>query len=539
MPISGVSPYDPGAGTAVARTIPGLRRFSVPKKPVRSAATDESRRAVVDRPVPGNRRGLFGSVACFVLPSPVHANNRWRVIGNIALAYALVFFSLGIVHIPFVLHAAPTSISTACAIFWRDLVASHLGHWFLYGAMVTLLCYSEGLFDRGGDDGRTEHFAGVVKAVGWATVLLGGGLYLCRAPVEAPILAGLSSLMMANLIVAEMIRHMVQSHATTSGRRTKNVLIVGTTATAREVARQLASPHQQARRLKGFVSQLGNYEPGVLGTIDDLAQIARAEYVDEIIIASEGDRQLAERAVAEALRSHLDVSIVPDLFARWPNRLSMQSVGSVPLISVHEEPIPRAGLLLKRAMDVVISATTLAVLSPLLLLVAMAIKLESRGPFCYCGLRAGKKGRCFRCYKFRTMYADADRHKDELRCRNERRGPTFKIANDPRITPLGHVLRRYSLDELPQLWNVLTGTMSMVGPRPHPLDDYQAYGLEDKRRLDVLPGLTGLWQIKARTDPSFRTNMALDLEYIENWSLGMDFMILLKTIPAVLRGTGA
>jgi lipopolysaccharide/colanic/teichoic acid biosynthesis glycosyltransferase len=174
-----------------------------------------------------------------------------------------------------------------------------------------------------------------------------------------------------------------------------------------------------------------------------------------------------------------------------------------------------------------------------MIVIAGAIKFESAGTIFYGALRAGKKGRTFECYKFRTMYADADRNKDELRVRNERRGPTFKIANDPRITSLGRVLRRYSLDELPQLWNVLSGTMSLVGPRPHPLDDYLRYALEDRRRLDVSPGITGLWQVSARTDSSFATNMALDLEYIENWSLGMDMVILLKTIPAVLAGTGA
>jgi lipopolysaccharide/colanic/teichoic acid biosynthesis glycosyltransferase len=136
------------------------------------------------------------------------------------------------------------------------------------------------------------------------------------------------------------------------------------------------------------------------------------------------------------------------------------------------------------------------------------------------------------------MHAGADQLKEALRARNERQGATFKIAHDPRITPLGRLLRRYSLDELPQLWNVLTGTMSLVGPRPHPLDDQNRYQLEDFRRLDVAPGITGLWQVTAREDPSFQTNMTLDLEYIENWTFATDLKMLLKTPLSVLRGTG-
>jgi lipopolysaccharide/colanic/teichoic acid biosynthesis glycosyltransferase len=171
--------------------------------------------------------------------------------------------------------------------------------------------------------------------------------------------------------------------------------------------------------------------------------------------------------------------------------------------------------------------------------IALMIKVASPGQVLYLAKRVGLKGRRFICYKFRTMVSDADRLKDGLRAGNERLGPCFKIAADPRITRVGQFLRRYSLDELPQLWNVLRGEMSMVGPRPHPLDDFQHYRLEHLRRLDVTPGITGLWQVTARRDPSFQRNMALDLEYIERWSLRMDLWILWKTMFVVLQGNGA
>jgi len=177
-------------------------------------------------------------------------------------------------------------------------------------------------------------------------------------------------------------------------------------------------------------------------------------------------------------------------------------------------------------------------LAPALALIAIVIKMNSAGPVLYAALRAGRKGRSFRCYKFRTMVRDADALKGDLRKRNQRQGPIFKITNDPRITWVGRFLRRYSLDELPQLLNVLKGEMSLVGPRPHPLDDFSAYSIEHLPRLDVTPGITGLWQVTARRDPSFQAGMNLDLEYIHRWSLGMDLRILLKTVWEVLRGSG-
>jgi lipopolysaccharide/colanic/teichoic acid biosynthesis glycosyltransferase len=189
-------------------------------------------------------------------------------------------------------------------------------------------------------------------------------------------------------------------------------------------------------------------------------------------------------------------------------------------------------------VDVAVAGFLLTVLIPLLLLIAVLVELQSPGPVLYAALRAGRKGRPFRCYKFRTMVQNADDLKARLRQSNQRKGPFFKIAGDPRITPLGRLLRRYSLDEFPQLWNVLKGDMSLVGPRPHPLDDFEAYDIEHFARLDMLPGITGLWQVTARRDPSFQRGMDLDREYIRNWSLHSDLRILLKTVQAVIGGSG-
>jgi lipopolysaccharide/colanic/teichoic acid biosynthesis glycosyltransferase len=196
------------------------------------------------------------------------------------------------------------------------------------------------------------------------------------------------------------------------------------------------------------------------------------------------------------------------------------------------------GPFLKRIMDVVLSVIALVLLWPLMLVIAIAIKLESCDRVIYPSLRLGERGRRFACYKFRTMVAGANELKDSLRRLNQRRGPLFKIANDPRVTRFGRFLRRYSLDELPQFWNVLKGDMSLVGPRPLPVEDCAEHISEHCRRLRVKPGVTGLWQVLARANPSFEVCMMLDLAYIEKWSLLLDYRILMKTIPAVLAGEG-
>jgi lipopolysaccharide/colanic/teichoic acid biosynthesis glycosyltransferase len=205
---------------------------------------------------------------------------------------------------------------------------------------------------------------------------------------------------------------------------------------------------------------------------------------------------------------------------------------------LHYEPIPPVGLFLKRLVDLVIALPALIFIIPIWAIISAAIKLDSHGPVLYCSRRVGKGGRIFNCYKFRSMIANADDSKEDLRRHNQRHGPTFKIKNDPRLTRLGPFLRRYSIDELPQILNVIRGEMSIVGPRPHPHDDVVRYRPEDLRRCVVKPGLTCLWQVKARRSPSFDINMDLDMQYIDGWSLMLDLKLILLTFAAVLRGDG-
>jgi exopolysaccharide biosynthesis polyprenyl glycosylphosphotransferase len=335
-------------------------------------------------------------------------------------------------------------------------------------------------------------------------------------------------------------RPRITSIANSSSNRVdmRHVLIVGAGPVARRVASCLEAHPETRRKVCGFLDNEKPLTGRVLGRLSDLALLARREFVDEVILAAPQDGDLARSVVREARRLRLDVKIVPELFGCTPFGTEFERAGDLLMIPLHAERIPAGRLILKRIFDVTMAVAALIVLSPLFAAIAALIKLDSSGPVFYCAPRAGRKGRHFPCFKFRTMVANANEWKDRLREGNERSGPFFKIADDPRITRVGRVLRRYSLDELPQLWNVLKGDMSLVGPRPHPLDDVAGYEIEHLSRLDVTPGITGLWQVTARRNPSFQRGMELDREYIRTWSLRLDMNILFRTVRAVVDGSG-
>jgi exopolysaccharide biosynthesis polyprenyl glycosylphosphotransferase len=315
------------------------------------------------------------------------------------------------------------------------------------------------------------------------------------------------------------------------------VLIVGAGGLGHRLAKHLEEHPELGRSVCGFLDDRKLPRKGVTGHTADLPELARTGFVDEVILAGPHDREKTLRVVRAARQLRLDVKMAPDLFG-FESLWETERIGSIPLISLHEERLPLAGLFLKRTLDAVSATAALVLIAPVLALIATLIRLDSPGPVIYAAPRAGRKGRPFRCFKFRTMVQDADALKEGLRQRNQRQGPCFKITDDPRITRAGRFLRRHSLDELPQLWNVLRGEMSLVGPRPHPLDDFSGYAIEHLARLDVVPGMTGLWQVTARRNPSFQAGMSLDIDYIHRWSLGMDLRILLKTAAVVLRGSG-
>jgi len=322
------------------------------------------------------------------------------------------------------------------------------------------------------------------------------------------------------------------------GLGVQHVVIVGAGPIGQAFQDYLESHRHLGKMFCGFVDERPTSSAGWLGKPGDLPRLLREHFVDEVYFTPEADRDLIMDVAMQARQEGISVKVVPDLYDGLALGAHVTHIGNVPVLELNRQPIPAVGLLVKRIMDLGVALLLAIVAGPLMLLVAFAIKIDSPGPVLYAAWRVGQKGRRFRCYKFRTMVADADAHKERLRHMNERNGATFKISNDPRITRIGRFLRRYSIDELPQLINVIRGEMSVVGPRPHPVDDYSQYQIADLRRLDVLPGITGLWQVCARQDPSFEKNVMLDLEYIQNWTVWADLRILMKTVPEVLRGAG-
>jgi exopolysaccharide biosynthesis polyprenyl glycosylphosphotransferase len=277
----------------------------------------------------------------------------------------------------------------------------------------------------------------------------------------------------------------------------------------------------------------------VVGTLDTLFQNARKQFVDEIFFTTTCERGIIQDVLRQARIHGVDLRMVPEMYDGLAWNSPIEYIGQFPTIPLHCGEVPEIGFMLKRIVDIVFSSVALILLSPVLLLIAIAVKLDSHGPVFYLSERVGKKGRIFRCCKFRTMVRDAEKRRAEMMHMNERDGVLFKISNDPRITALGTLLRKYSLDELPQFFNVLVGDMSIVGPRPPIASEVKEYKLSHLRRLDVTPGITGLWQVQARQDPSFDSYVSLDVTYIEKWSLWLDFKIIVRTIGVVFSGTGS
>jgi exopolysaccharide biosynthesis polyprenyl glycosylphosphotransferase len=378
-----------------------------------------------------------------------------------------------------------------------------------------------------------------------AGLLLTGSLYLVHADdIPRSIVLIMLALVAISLGLRRLFYRVLLYRRFDRGVGTRNVLIVGTGPDAHALRQHLESIRHLGYSFKGFIelpncsSRFATPSTDIAGCFEDLFQTARKQFVDEIFFTTPCERGIIQDAVEEARVKGIDLRVVPDMYdgLAWNSRI--EYIGQFPTIPLHCGEVPEIGLFFKRLFDIVFSGLALMLLSPVLIAVAVAIKLDSPGPIFYFSDRIGKKGVVFRCIKFRTMVRDADQRRAELMHMNERDGVLFKVTNDPRITPVGRFLRKYSLDELPQFINVLKGDMSVVGPRPPMGSEVKEYTLSHLRRLDVTPGITGLWQVQGRQDPSFASYISLDVHYIENWSLWLDFKIIMRTIGVVFAGTG-
>jgi exopolysaccharide biosynthesis polyprenyl glycosylphosphotransferase len=329
------------------------------------------------------------------------------------------------------------------------------------------------------------------------------------------------------------------------GRGQRFALILGSPSRAGELAGWLRT-HDGGYEIAGYLDWTGGEEEPSdgelprLGTLEDLTRLLETRSVDEVVLELVPHRwEEMQRALALCEEVGVDVRIRPDIFGAALAKAYVDDLGGAPVLTYTTVPSHPGALLLKQALDYTLAGTAVVLLAPVMAATALLIKWTSPGPVLFRQERCGRNGRRFMLYKFRSMVRDAEQLRKELLDRNEMSGPVFKIARDPRVTPIGRFLRKTSLDELPQLFNVLRGEMSLVGPRPPIPEEVAQYERWQRRRLSMKPGITCLWQVNGRNEIDFEEWMKLDLHYIDTWSLKLDLLILLRTVGVVLSSRGA
>lgn len=375
--------------------------------------------------------------------------------------------------------------------------------------------------------------AGVVALT--ALLFLLRSIYLSRLFIAAFAVTNVVCLALGRVLMRVVVRVWLKRPMNVS-----NVIVVGTGAQAARVAALIREHKNWGLNFSGYVSDVGNSDNASLGSIDGISELVHRYHVDEVIFAVPHERVASLEDVFlmledEGVNARLLLSVFPHMIAK----VHIEELEDVPLLTFTTLPTDENALFVKRVFDVVISLVMLIAAAPVIALIAAAIKIDSQGNVIFSQERCGINGKLFKMHKFRSMYVDAERRLGEVKDFNELDGPVFKIKNDPRITKVGMFLRRSSLDELPQLWNVLKGEMSLVGPRPPLASEVALYERWQRRRLSMKPGLTCIWQVSGRSNIGFADWMRLDLQYIDNWSLWLDLKIVVMTIPAVIFGKGA
>ncbi|MFM1847250.1 MAG: hypothetical protein RL417_724, partial [Pseudomonadota bacterium] len=392
-------------------------------------------------------------------------------------------------------------------------------------------------------------------------VLLAATLFLLKLDLSRSFIAifcGLVGVLLAaeRLLVLRLLRFWRGQ-----GKNFRNIIICGVGEQAQRLAGEIAARPELGIRVRGFADlhpleyaperhrdlraalvALGIPRSGrIIVGCEELGRALKEYAVDEVIFTDVATVMAeVEEMVLVCSEQGVRTTIAADLFSLGMVKSGLSYFGGMPLIHFQTPPGDRWELTVKRWLDIGVSGALLIALLPIFGAVALAVRLSSPGPILFHQRRMGLNGRIFVMYKFRSMFVDAEDRLHELRDRNEMAGPVFKLKDDPRVTPVGRVLRRFSLDELPQLWNVFIGDMSLVGPRPPIPGEVSLYERRDRRRLSMRPGITCTWQVSGRNDiKDFESWVKLDLEYIDNWSLGRDMVLLARTIPAVLFGVGA
>ena len=421
-------------------------------------------------------------------------------------------------------------------VAWSDIK-----HWIPFAYLVTVLAFAR--VDLYADRTRRPGLARIATALFQATVI---ALVFALADGQhfSSYFIFYGTLFFATIYIAALreLHLRVSGWLLDRAGYARRAVLVGSGKHIDEVARALADRSRTRVDIVGYISLNPRPRNGLrsLGALPDLPGVLELEAVQEVIIADPDFPQ--DKAVELVDMCHqrgVTVQVAPSTMEILIDRAEFAPGHTVPLFTLRPPVFEGVDYAVKRTFDLVVACVSLIVLSPALLAIAVAIKLSSRGPVIYRSVRPGMAGRPFRCFKFRTMRQHAEHSQEELEPLNELSGALFKIRDDPRMTKVGRFLRRFSLDELPQLANVVRGEMSLVGPRPLPMRDFDRLEEWHKKRYLVLPGITGLWQVSGRAELDFDDLVRLDFLYLERWSIMLDLSILLKTIPAVLTRRGA
>jgi exopolysaccharide biosynthesis polyprenyl glycosylphosphotransferase len=358
------------------------------------------------------------------------------------------------------------------------------------------------------------------------------------------------ALFLLGLIITRLVLYRVLEYSRIRNHNLRNIIIVGIGDRGQSIAELLKEHPEIGYRVIGYIDEIKKINQHdfkdenveLLGGLDDFPQIISEISVDEVFICLpiKSSYDEIDKIVNQCKEQGIPARLSGNFFNLEEIKIKVGYLGDGPIITLYNGMEESPELTVKRLFDLTISAILLVLLLPLFVLVAALVKSTSQGPVFFVQKRIGLHKKEFMLYKFRTMVTDAEIKQQKLESKNEAGGPVFKIANDPRITGIGSFLRRYSIDELPQLFNVFKGEMSLVGPRPLPVRDFNKFNENwTRRRFSVRPGITCIWQTSGRSNLSFEQWMELDLKYIDNWSLRLDFLILLKTLPTIIKGTGA
>lgn len=333
------------------------------------------------------------------------------------------------------------------------------------------------------------------------------------------------------------------NYLVSNGYNNFNILIIGAGKVGQTLEQEIKKKPQLGLKVVGFlddyyINEGKRNSPKILGKVTEFKKVVRNEFINQVYITIHHDGDMIIEILEQAKKLGVAVRVIPHGFDLMSGDLVKYNIGIIPILEYCEETPFRkqAG---KRLFDFLMISLSILFVFPIYVMIAVLIKLDSRGPVFYRSRRYGRRGKVFSMYKFRSMFIDADEKLEDLKGQNEVDGPIFKMKNDPRVTRIGRILRKYSMDELPQLINVIKGDMSLVGPRPLPIEQIRKEDLRQLRRLEVRPGITGLWQVKGRSDISFTRLVKWDMWYINNWSFWLDLNILLQTIPVVIKGKGA